>query len=155
ALLFIKNQFRKSQTYMGRMQRGEALEQIVAHDNELKRKLRMHFLVAHRHVLNRRDDRLKLFFGLFELLVRFYDLLERCDLFFWLSRLLESVDQVGRFAREEVLWCQRRDVLRRVLGLHRVRFFACKINYDLVEQQVPFAHATESPAFMQTKCARL
>src|SRR5207248_6923708 len=38
----------------------------------------------------------------------------------------------------------RRDVLRRVLGLHRMRFFACKINYDLVEQQVPVAHATES-----------
>ena len=75
------------------MQRGEALEQIVAHDNELKRKLRMHFLVAHRHVLNRRDDRLKLFFGLPELLVRFYDLLERCDLFFWLPRLVESVEQ--------------------------------------------------------------
>src|SRR5207253_1209010 len=33
------------------------------------------------------------FFGLFELLVRFYDLLERCDLFFWLSRLVESVEQ--------------------------------------------------------------
>ena len=47
------------------------------------------------------------------------------------------------------------DVLGRVLGLHRMRLLACKINYDLVEQQVPFAHTTESPAFMQTKCARL
>jgi hypothetical protein len=36
-----------------------------------------------------------------------------------------------------------------------MRLLACKINYDLVEQQVPFAHATESPAFVQTKRARL
>ena len=49
----------------------------------------MHFLVARRHVLDLRDNRLQLFFGAFELLVKFYDLLERRDLFFRLPRLVE------------------------------------------------------------------
>jgi hypothetical protein len=63
--------------------------------------------------------------------------------------------QIGRFTCEEVFRRQRRDILGRVLGLHRMRLFPGKINYDLVEQQIPFAHATESPAFMQAKCAGL
>ncbi len=49
---------------------------------------------------------------------------------------------------------ERGEILRRVLGLHRMGLLAGEIDYDLIEQQVPFAHATESPAFMQTKCAR-
>ena len=51
----------------------------------------MHSLITHRHVLDRSDDRLKLVF--FKLLVRFDDLLERCDLLFWLSCLVESIEQ--------------------------------------------------------------
>ena len=53
----------------------------------------MHFLVARRHVLDRHDDRLKLFLSLVELRVKFYDLLECRDLLLWLSRLVESGDQ--------------------------------------------------------------
>ena len=49
----------------------------------------MHFLVARRHVLDWRDNQLQLFFGTFELLVKFYDLLERRDLLFRLPRLVE------------------------------------------------------------------
>src|ERR1700741_2870735 len=75
------------------MQRWEALKQIVPRDDELKCKLRMHFLVAYCHVLDGSDHRLKLFFGRFELLVRPYDLVEGCDLRLWLSGLVESIEQ--------------------------------------------------------------
>ena len=50
---------------------------------------------------------------------------------------------------------QWRKILRRVLGLHGMGLLAGKIDYNLIEQEVPFAHATESPALMQTKCAGL
>src|SRR5438270_13177695 len=53
----------------------------------------MNFLVAHRHVLDGDDDRLKLFFRLLKLWMRFYDLLERRDLLFRLARFAESGDQ--------------------------------------------------------------
>ena len=75
---------------MSRVQGWDAREQIVPRHDQLERELRMHFLVARGHVLNRRDDRLKLFFRFLELLVRSYDLLERRDLLFRLSRMVES-----------------------------------------------------------------
>ena len=50
----------------------------------------MHFLIARRRVLDGHDDRLELFFGLLKLLIRFYELLERRDLLFRLSRFVES-----------------------------------------------------------------
>ena len=53
----------------------------------------MNFLVAHRHVLDGDDDRLKLFFRLLKLWMRFYDLLERRDLLFRMARFAESGDQ--------------------------------------------------------------
>src|SRR6266403_4455775 len=79
---------------MGRVQRRNAPKKIVPRDDELERKLRMHFLVAHCRVLDRHNDGLKLFFRLLELLVKFYDLLEGGDLFFRLSRFVESSDQL-------------------------------------------------------------
>ena len=75
------------------MQRWDAPNQIVSRDDELERELRVHFLIARRHVLDRRDDRLKLFFGFPELVAGFYDLLERCDLRLWLPCLVESIEQ--------------------------------------------------------------
>src|SRR6266480_1168506 len=50
----------------------------------------MQFLVTCRRVLNCYYNGLKLFFGFFELLVRFNDLLDRCDLLFRLSRFVDS-----------------------------------------------------------------
>src|SRR5437588_12262381 len=51
----------------------------------------MYSLITYRHVLNRSDDRLKLL--LFELLLRFDDLFERCDFLSWLSCLIETIEQ--------------------------------------------------------------
>src|SRR5437016_7925581 len=79
---------------MGRVQRRNASKQIVPRDDELERELRMHFLVTHCRVLDGDNDGLKLFFRLLELLVKFYDLLEGRDLFFRLSRFVESSDQL-------------------------------------------------------------
>src|SRR5436189_5323050 len=79
---------------MGRVQKRDAPKQIVPSDDELERKLRMHFLVAHCRVLDGDNDWLKLFFRLLELLVKFYDLLEGRDLFFRLSRFVKSSDQL-------------------------------------------------------------
>src|SRR5216117_2237455 len=79
---------------MGRVQRRNASKQIVPRDDELERELRMHFLVAHCCVLDGDNDGLKLFVRLLELLVKFYDLLEGRDLFFRLSRFVESGDQL-------------------------------------------------------------
>src|SRR4029453_9669330 len=73
------------------MQRWKEPKQIIPRDDELKCELGVHFLVAHRHVLDGSDDWLKLVFV--ELLVRFDDLLERRDLLFGLSRLVEGVEQ--------------------------------------------------------------
>ena len=74
------------------MQLWNAFEQIVARDDQLEGEFGMHFLVAHRHVLDRRDNRLQLFFRFFELLVKFYDLIECRDLLFWLPRFVERRD---------------------------------------------------------------
>ena len=74
------------------VQLGDALEQIVPRDDQFESKLRMYFLIARGHVLNRGDDRLQLFFRFFELLMKFYDLLERHDLLFWMPRLAERDD---------------------------------------------------------------
>ena len=79
---------------MSHVQSRLALEQIVPRHDQLKCEFRVYFLIARRGVLDVRDDWLKLFFGLFELLVRFYDLLERHDLFFRVSRFVESGDQL-------------------------------------------------------------
>ena len=56
----------------------------------------MYFLVARRRVLDGYDDGLKLFFRFLELLVKFYDLLQRRDLLFRLTRFVESGDQLVR-----------------------------------------------------------
>ena len=45
-------------------------------------------------------------------------------------------------------------ILRRVLNLHGMGLFAGEIDFNLIEEQVPFAYAAESPTFMKTKCAR-
>src|SRR5437899_12933888 len=78
------------------MQPWNAPKQIVSRDDELERELGVHFLIAHGHVFDRRDDGQKLFFGFAKLLMRFYDLLERHDLLFRLSRLVESLEQFVR-----------------------------------------------------------
>ena len=36
-----------------------------------------------------------------------------------------------------------------------MRFLSAKIDYDLIEQEVPFCDAAETPAFVQTKSAGL
>ncbi len=36
-----------------------------------------------------------------------------------------------------------------------MRFLAGKIDHDLIEEQVPVGHATESPTLVQTERARL
>ena len=54
----------------------------------------MYFLVAHRRVFNGDDNGLKLFFRFLELRVKFYDLIERRDLLFRLSRFVESGDEL-------------------------------------------------------------
>ena len=36
-----------------------------------------------------------------------------------------------------------------------MRFLASEINHDLIEEKIPLGHATEAPAFVQTKGARL
>ena len=77
---------------MRRAQLRNASEQIVARDDKLESELGMHFLVAHRHVLDRGDEQLQLFFRFFELLVKSYDLLECRYLLFWLPRLVERRD---------------------------------------------------------------
>src|SRR5436305_15225270 len=79
---------------MGCVQRRDAPNQIVPRDDELERELRMHSLVALCCVLDGDNDGLKLFVRLLELLVKFYDLLEGRDLFFRLSRFVESGDQL-------------------------------------------------------------
>ena len=71
---------------------GNALEQIVPRNDKLESELRMHFLIARRHILNRSDDGLQLFFRIFELLMKFYDLFECGDLLFRVSRFVESGD---------------------------------------------------------------
>ena len=50
---------------------------------------------------------------------------------------------------------ERRKVLCGVLDLHGMRFLACKIDHNLIEEKVPFGHATEPPTLVQTKRARL
>src|SRR6266404_963734 len=72
---------------------------------------------------------------------------------FSLAKFLIDARSVA--TREKMLWRERREILRRVLSLHWMGLLAGKIDHDLIEQQVPFAHATESPALVQTKSARL
>src|SRR4029077_5736431 len=48
-----------------------------------------------------------------------------------------------------------REIFGRVLQLHRVTFFAGEIDQDLVEKNIPLRHASESPALVQAKRARL
>jgi hypothetical protein len=69
-------------------------EQIIPRDYEFECQLRMQFLVARRCVLDRHDDRLKLFFRFLELLVRFYDLLGCRDLLLRLPGLVECHQQL-------------------------------------------------------------
>src|SRR5260370_37865017 len=54
----------------------------------------MQLLVAGRHIFDRRDYRLQLFLRLLELLMRFYDLLERGELLLRLTRVIEGFDQL-------------------------------------------------------------
>ena len=63
--------------------------------------------------------------------------------------------EVRRFPRQKMFGRKRGQIIRCVSKLHRMRFFAGKIDDDLVEKQVPIGHPAESPAFMQTKIARL
>src|SRR5215510_9375967 len=75
------------------MQWWNAREQIIPRNDEFKCQLRMQSLVARRCVLDRRHNRLKLFFGFLELLVRFYDLLDCRDLLLRLPGLVESGEE--------------------------------------------------------------
>ena len=63
--------------------------------------------------------------------------------------------EIGRFAREEMSFGNDSEIIRRVLQLHQVSLFPLEIDQDLVEQEIPFRHAAEAPAFVQTKSAGL
>ena len=49
----------------------------------------------------------------------------------------------------------RREIVRSILQLHGMRLFSREIDYDLIEKQVPFSNAAESPAFMEAERAGL
>src|SRR5437899_7409002 len=48
---------------------------------------------------------------------------------------------------------KRRQIIGRVGELHWMRFFAGKIDQDLVEEKVPLGDTAEAPAFVKTKRA--
>src|SRR5206468_9088767 len=63
--------------------------------------------------------------------------------------------QIVRFACEKMFLRERRQIFCRVLDLHGMVLLACKIDLNLIEEKVPFGHATEPPTLVQTKRARL
>src|SRR5205823_1267774 len=60
--LLIGDQFRKRESNMRCLQLWKMFQQIVAHENKLKRQLGMQLLIPSSDVFDRRDQRLQLFF---------------------------------------------------------------------------------------------
>ena len=62
--------------------------------------------------------------------------------------------EIACLARKKMLRRNHAKVVRRVLQLHWVRFFAREIDHDLIEKKIPLGDPAKSPAFVQTKCGR-
>ena len=48
----------------------------------------------------------------------------------------------------------RREIIGRILQLHRVSLLLLEVDQDLVEEKIPFGDAAEAPAFVKAKSAR-
>src|SRR6266568_1727932 len=63
--------------------------------------------------------------------------------------------EVACLAREKMFRRNNGQILGGVLELHRVGFFAGKIDQDLIEKKIPLCDPAKAPALVQTKRARL
>ena len=90
----LSDEFGESESDVGGLELRKTLQQIIAAEHELERQLRMQFLIARRHVLNRRDHGLQLLFRFVKLRMKSDDLFELSDLFPGLVRPVEGRDQL-------------------------------------------------------------
>jgi hypothetical protein len=58
------------------------------------------------------------------------------------------------FADQKMIVRQRLQRFSRVLRLHRVMFFALKINDNLIQEQIPGFYLAEAPTLVLTICPR-
>src|SRR6202007_1445073 len=62
--------------------------------------------------------------------------------------------QIGSLSCQKMVRRDDRQVVSGILQLHRVTFFAWKIDQYLIEQEIPIGHAAKPPAFVQAERAR-